>query len=141
MLLNNIRSPLHIAQCALAGGDIATVPYKVIEQCLKANITNRAMKSNEATIYPFDSNIEQVKCDMFDVLYYGLFFSDIIEIYKMDADEVKNCAGYSAKQHGKGITKSSDEGQFHLNNKNIDFHRKSYLIKTLTYTELYNILK
>lgn len=36
----SIRSPLHIAQCALAGGDIATVPYKVIEQCLKHPLTD-----------------------------------------------------------------------------------------------------
>ena len=36
----SIRSPLHISQCALAGGDIATVPYKVIEQCLKHPLTD-----------------------------------------------------------------------------------------------------
>lgn len=36
----SIRSPLHIAQCALAGADIATVPYKVIEQCLKHPLTD-----------------------------------------------------------------------------------------------------
>ena len=36
----SIRSPLHIAECALAGGDIATVPYKVIEQCLKHPLTD-----------------------------------------------------------------------------------------------------
>ena len=36
----SIRSPLHVAQCALAGGDIATVPYKVIEQCLKHPLTD-----------------------------------------------------------------------------------------------------
>ncbi len=36
----SIRSPLHVAQCALAGGDIATIPYKVIEQCLKHPLTD-----------------------------------------------------------------------------------------------------
>lgn len=36
----SIRSPLHIAECALAGADIATVPYKVIEQCLKHPLTD-----------------------------------------------------------------------------------------------------
>ena len=36
----SIRSPLHVAQCALAGGDIATIPYKVIEKCLKHPLTD-----------------------------------------------------------------------------------------------------
>lgn len=36
----SIRSPLHIAQCALAGADIATIPYKVIMQCLKHPLTD-----------------------------------------------------------------------------------------------------
>lgn len=36
----SIRSPLHITECALAGGDIATIPYKVIEQCLKHPLTD-----------------------------------------------------------------------------------------------------
>ncbi len=36
----SIRSPLHITECALAGGNIATVPYKVIEQCLKHPLTD-----------------------------------------------------------------------------------------------------
>ena len=28
----SIRNPIHVTDCALAGADIATVPYKVIEQ-------------------------------------------------------------------------------------------------------------
>ena len=31
----SVRNPIHIIDCAKAGADIATVPYKVIEQCLK----------------------------------------------------------------------------------------------------------
>ena len=30
----SVRNPIHIVDCALAGADIATVPYKVIKQCL-----------------------------------------------------------------------------------------------------------
>ena len=36
----SIRNPLHVASCAKAGSDIATVPYKVIEQCLKHPLTD-----------------------------------------------------------------------------------------------------
>ena len=36
----SIRSPLHIAECALAGADIATIPYKVLMQCLNHPLTD-----------------------------------------------------------------------------------------------------
>lgn len=36
----SIRSPLHVAQCALAGADICTIPYKVIENCIKHPLTD-----------------------------------------------------------------------------------------------------
>jgi len=35
----SVRHPIHITECALAGADIATVPYKVIEQCLQHPLT------------------------------------------------------------------------------------------------------
>lgn len=36
----SVRNPVHIIDCALAGADIATVPYKVIEQCIKHPLTD-----------------------------------------------------------------------------------------------------
>lgn len=36
----SIRSPLRVAQCALAGADICTIPYKVIEGCIKHPLTD-----------------------------------------------------------------------------------------------------
>lgn len=36
----SIRNPIHIVDCAKAGADIATVPYKVIEQSLKHPLTD-----------------------------------------------------------------------------------------------------
>lgn len=109
----------------------------VIEQCKKANLANRAMKSSDIGKYSFDCNIQQVKRNEFDVLYYGLFFADQVEIFMMKSDKVLECPGYSDKQH-RG---NEGEGQFHLNESNIEFHRQNYLQKTLTYIELYKLLK
>jgi transaldolase len=39
----SIRNPIHITDCALAGADIATVPYKVIEQMIKHPLTNEGI--------------------------------------------------------------------------------------------------
>ena len=40
----SIRNPIHIVDCALAGADIATVPYKVIEQCIKHPLTDAGIE-------------------------------------------------------------------------------------------------
>ena len=109
----------------------------VIEQCRKANLANRVIKSSEINRYSFDCNIQQVKRKEFDLLYYGLFFADKIEVYKMTSDEVLGCPGYSDKQH-RG---NEGEGQFHLNGSNIEYHRRNFLKRILTYEELYNLLK
>lgn len=109
----------------------------VIEQCKKANLANRAMMSYGTKRYHFDCNIQQVKRKEFDVLYYGLFFADQIEIYKMDSNEILGCPGYSDKQH-RG---NEGEGQFHLNESNIDYHRRHFLQRVLTYAELYQLLE
>ncbi len=36
----SVRNPIHVTDCALAGADIATVPYKVIEQMTKHPLTD-----------------------------------------------------------------------------------------------------
>ncbi len=40
----SIRSPLHVIGAALAGSDVATVPYKVLEQCLRHPLTDRGLE-------------------------------------------------------------------------------------------------
>ena len=108
----------------------------VIDQCNKANLANRAMSSNEVSTSNFDCNIQQVKRKEFDILYYGLFFSDRIEIFKMTSNQILDCQGYSDKQH-RG---NEGEGQFHINQDNIMYHRNNFLQQTLSYAELYELL-
>lgn len=36
----SVRNPIHVTDCAMAGADIATVPYKVIEQMTKHPLTD-----------------------------------------------------------------------------------------------------
>ena len=38
------RHPLHIIECAKAGGDIATVPYKVLMQMVKHPLTDAGIE-------------------------------------------------------------------------------------------------
>lgn len=114
----------------------ATITRKnVIDQCIKANLGNRALYSAEMNVYNFDCNIQQVKRAEFDVLYYGLFFADKIVIFKMNSNEIQSCIGYSDKQHKGNL----GEGQFHLNRSSIDYHMKNHFVQWLTYDELYNL--
>lgn len=107
----------------------------LIDQCTKATVGNRAMNSTEINRYGFDCNIQQVKRAEFDILYYGLFFADKIAIFKMASEDVISCPGYSDFQH-KG---NAGEGQFHLNQGNINWHLQNTFIQWLDYEELYNL--
>ena len=49
----SVRNPIHVTDCALAGADIATVPYKVLEQMIHHPLT--------------DSGIEKFKADYIKV--------------------------------------------------------------------------
>lgn len=39
----SVRNPIHVTDCALAGADIATVPYKVIEQMIHHPLTDEGI--------------------------------------------------------------------------------------------------
>ncbi len=40
----SVRNPIHVIDCALAGADIATVPYSVIEQMTKHPLTDQGIE-------------------------------------------------------------------------------------------------
>ncbi|MDD2994126.1 MAG: fructose-6-phosphate aldolase [Pygmaiobacter sp.] len=44
----SIRNPIHVTDCALAGADIATVPYSVIEQMTKHPLTDAGIEKFKA---------------------------------------------------------------------------------------------
>lgn len=44
----SVRNPIHVTDCALAGADIATVPYNVIEQMTKHPLTEQGILQFQA---------------------------------------------------------------------------------------------
>jgi len=44
VLAASIRHPVHIVDCALAGADVATIPFKVILQLVKHPLTDRGLE-------------------------------------------------------------------------------------------------
>ena len=115
-----------------------TITEDSVLNCIADELSsNRQVKFDEWNKYEFDCNIQQVKRDQFEVLYYGLFFSDKVAIFRIKSDEIGPKIYYSDKQH-KG---NEGEGQFHLNEKTMKIHLDNYLYQTLTYQELYELLE
>ncbi len=44
----SVRNPIHVTDCALAGADIATVPYKVLEQMTRHPLTDQGIEKFKA---------------------------------------------------------------------------------------------
>jgi len=87
----------------------------------------------------WNCNIQQIKTDYFDLLYYSLFFDDKVYFFQISGDNIKSDKGisYSNKQH-RG---NEGEGQFHIDSKNIDYHIHNYYFKSMTYKEVINLLQ
>jgi transaldolase len=45
VLAASIRHPMHIVNCALAGADVATIPFKVIQQLVKHPLTDKGLEA------------------------------------------------------------------------------------------------
>ena len=43
VLAASIRHPMHVVDCALAGADVATIPFKVLQQLIKHPLTDKGL--------------------------------------------------------------------------------------------------
>ena len=48
LIAASVRHPMHVVDCALAGADIATVPFKVIEQMIHHPLTDSGIEKFQA---------------------------------------------------------------------------------------------
>lgn len=106
-----------------------------VNLCIEATTDANILMENDATKYIYDCNIQQIKHDEFDYLYYGIFFNDKIMIFRAQSDDVVNMPGYSIQHKG------GTEYQFHIKNTVYDFHKKNFLYKELSYEELFNLFE
>ena len=99
-----------------------------IIECIMNHEVHRMVKFDEAKTKTWDSNMQQIKTNLFSTLWYSLFFEDKVLLFKIKNNTIK--------QHRK----NEGEGQFHITNKNIQYHIDNYLVKILTYEEVYEKL-
>ncbi len=109
-----------------------------IIDCILNHESHRMIKLEDASKNTWDSNIQQIKTDLFSTLWYSLYFEDKVVLFKIKNNLIKEDKkiNYSDKQHRKNV----GEGQFHVSNKNINYHLDNYLVKIITYDEVYEKL-
>jgi len=108
-----------------------------VMRCIEeATSAKRMVMFSECREVSFDCNIQQIKRAEFEFLYYGLFFSDCIKIFRIASKDIGSQIYYSDRQHKGNV----GEGQFHINQDSIAIHLQRYLIASLTYAELHALL-
>lgn len=106
-------------------------------QCIaEARSEERMMALADWETADFDCNIQQIKRTEFDVLYYGIFFSDCVVVFRINSADIGSQIQYSDLQHKGNV----GEGQFHINRRTMKTHLDSYLYNTLTYDVLLQLL-
>lgn len=108
-----------------------------IIKLLKETCEDKVISFNEWKNFKWDSNIQQIKKSLFDILYYIVFFSDTVKIFKISSNDIDSKINYSNKQHRN----NEGEGQFHITNDNFQIHLDNYLYTTIIYEDLLKILK
>lgn len=131
-ILNDKKCEIKISRALLKSSSKLSFTEKLLSDNLR-----KFVKSN--SLDTFDCNIQQVKPNCFDVIIYGVFFDDIIYLFKTDSDTIKNDKkiGYIDKQHRGNV----GEGQFHIKRNNLQYHIDNFLYKKLKWDELMNIIQ
>jgi len=113
------------------------ITEETVLRCVEeATSTHRLVPFGAWQKSAFDCNIQQIKRKEFDVLYYGLFFSDCVKIFRIASAEIGPQIYYSDRQHKGNI----GEGQFHINQDTLQIHIEKYHYQTLTYNQLLELL-
>ena len=135
--INNKKDEIKCSR--VLGKSVLNLDCENIIESLLNHESERTINFKDYKNHEFDSNIQQIKPDYFETLWYGLFFGDVVALFKIEKNQIleDQNVSYSNKQH-RG---NEGEGQFHITNKNIKHHIKTYLVKTLTYDEVYEKLK
>jgi hypothetical protein len=120
---------------ALKSNELTISSDNIIESIVEASGLKRMIASTETDQYLFDCNIQQIKKSEFDILYYGIFYSDLVEIFRIESNKIDSSIFYSDKQHKGNI----GEGQFHINNQSINIHRSKFHYQSIKYDDIIKI--
>ncbi|MDQ0976637.1 hypothetical protein QFZ31_006689 [Neobacillus niacini] len=110
--------------------------FNVLSVIESEGLSVRLFPFGEWQYNDFDCNIQQIKRDQFDVLFYGMLFADRVVVFMATPDQIGDNMKYSNKQH-KG---NEGEGQFHIKPKTLQYHLDNHHFVTLSYADLIKVL-
>ena len=86
----------------------------------------------------FLCNFQQVKPAEFGVIHYGIFFNDVIMLFKATSIQIENDAKiyYTDKQHKGNV----GEGQFAITRRHIQHHLDNYLTEVMSWEKFVEII-
>ena len=108
----------------------------VLQVIASAAAQNRRVEFADWSAHQFSCNIQQVKRDEFDMLYYGLFFDDIVQVFRISSALINEQVSFSKTQHKGNI----GEGQFHITHHNLHRHLEQFHFCALTYRDVWTLL-
>ena len=85
-----------------------------------------------------DCIFEHIKTRYFDDLYYSIFTSDMLLVFKISSTELiedKNITFCNRQTRD-----AEGDGQFHVKKNNIEYHIKKYLVKEISYGKLCDMI-
>ena len=130
--------------------DIKLTEDNAISLCCNSSISVYRSDEAEHKDANYDCNIQQLKPEFFDVLYYGVFFSDKIEVFRAErayfpeSIEAFMADKESARERFPGYAsqhKNGTECQFHITKRTHKHHYDNYFLKEISYEELYDLLR
>ena len=95
----SVRNPIHVTDCALAGADIATVPYNVIVQMTKHPLTDEVRKDIVTAVHAAKAGHpggSLSAADVFTYLYFEEMNIDPKDPKKADRDRFVLSKGHTA---------------------------------------------
>ena len=109
----------------------------LLEQVLYENtnsVISRLVNREEVTKVRNLANVQNVKRDHFEHLLYCLLFADMMQVFSITRDEVKDIPSWSDK-HGR-YDQLGKSGQFPITKSNYDWHAESRLVANMDYSEI-----
>ena len=114
----------------------------LVERIISENhndVINRLVSFDDRYDSEYYANMQNVKRDHFDELYYVMLFEDCLKIFVSKKDNISTIPNWYDK-HGR-YDAPGKSGQFAIKKTNIAWHIENNLITTLTWEEVYNITK
>lgn len=103
------------------------------------DVINRLVSFDDCYEAEYYANMQNVKRDHFDELYYVMLFEDCLKIFVSKKEDISSIPNWSDK-HGR-YDEHGKSGQFAIKKANISWHIENNLKTTLTWDEVYNIAK